>query len=83
MFRIFPFFERWTCQTDATARANQNHEQSAGRGVLSKVVLGNFVLALVLRAIDERNAFRLREATDPTTEPSRHPDEVGVVQRFV
>ena len=60
--------------------SDQDQKQSSSDVMGGEVFLGDLVLALSPSTIDDRNPVRSGEATHPTTEPTGHSHQVGIVE---
>jgi len=60
--------------------ANQDEKQSLGDGGLGTIVLGNVVLALSHRTVDDRNVVRLGVATNAPAKAAGQPHHMSIVQ---
>ena len=63
--------------------SDQNQKQPAGDLSLGQVLLGNLVLALADRTVDDRDAVGFGVAPQATAETACHSHQVGVVQRVI
>lgn len=65
-----------------TGDQDQEHAD-AEVGMGGEVLLGDEVLALAALAVDDRHAVGRAPRPDATTEPARHPHQMGIVQVVV
>lgn len=61
----------------------QDQKQTFGDRRLGQIIVGDVMLALPCRTIDDRNAVRFGVASNTSTEPAGQPHQMGIVQRLV
>src|SRR5437867_6420885 len=63
--------------------ADQDQKHAAGDFCLGQLLFSDLMLAFPHRAIDDRNLVRLSPTADATTEATRHPHQMGVVEGLI